>query len=529
MKNSRRLSIAFVLSCLFVIGFALMGFEMLGSRYLNPYFGGGITTWASLISVVLLAMMLGYYGGGFVVDSFPGLGVLIISVLTAGISLIFVPVFADDLIISIMTTFGDGFWGVLLASFFLSFIPVGLLSACSPYVVRLLLIDLKAGGKTTGLVYAVSTFGNVAGTLATTFYLIPSFGTRAITSAFGMILIALAILIFSLRHHITRGLISKGITPALLALVSLPLIVAPHGPAEAASRENINPLAQVSAFYPEGPLWQDGDLYYAEMQKNRVMRLRGGNAATFWREEGCGPTSLARYKSADFIILCHLAAKLVQVNATGEILSEMKLTPSGQRFMDPNDCHSDGAGGVFFTDPGPFSSPSSANGTVYHLAPDGRLTVIARDLKYANGIAYDVNTRTLLVSEHLARKVWEYTLDDRMKVVSARVFLDIASLLTPEALVNPLIGPDGIEFTHNGSAVIAIYGAGLLVIVSASGQIRQLETGIRYVTNIASNGSNIAVVGSFTNNRPLNQGRVQIFDLQTIESARNGHVLSVTK
>ena len=83
MKNSRRLSIAFVLSCLFVIGFALMGFEMLGSRYLNPYFGGGITTWASLISVVLLAMMLGYYGGGFVVDSFPGLGVLIISVLTA--------------------------------------------------------------------------------------------------------------------------------------------------------------------------------------------------------------------------------------------------------------------------------------------------------------------------------------------------------------------------------------------------------------------------------------------------------------
>ena len=30
-----------------------MSFEMLGSRYLNPYFGSGIYTWASLISTVL--------------------------------------------------------------------------------------------------------------------------------------------------------------------------------------------------------------------------------------------------------------------------------------------------------------------------------------------------------------------------------------------------------------------------------------------------------------------------------------------
>src|SRR5262245_30754513 len=34
----------------FVTGAIVMSFEMLGSRYLNPYFGSGIYTWAALIS-----------------------------------------------------------------------------------------------------------------------------------------------------------------------------------------------------------------------------------------------------------------------------------------------------------------------------------------------------------------------------------------------------------------------------------------------------------------------------------------------
>lgn len=32
----------------FILGFVLMGFEMLSSRYLNPYFGSGIYTWAGV-------------------------------------------------------------------------------------------------------------------------------------------------------------------------------------------------------------------------------------------------------------------------------------------------------------------------------------------------------------------------------------------------------------------------------------------------------------------------------------------------
>ncbi len=55
----------------FVVGAIVMSFEMLGSRYLNPYFGSGIYTWASLISTVLLSLTVGYFIGGWLADRNP--------------------------------------------------------------------------------------------------------------------------------------------------------------------------------------------------------------------------------------------------------------------------------------------------------------------------------------------------------------------------------------------------------------------------------------------------------------------------
>src|SRR5918995_963826 len=60
----------------FITGTIVMSFEMLGSRYLNPYFGSGIYTWASLISTVLGALTVGYFIGGLGADPMPSVIVL---------------------------------------------------------------------------------------------------------------------------------------------------------------------------------------------------------------------------------------------------------------------------------------------------------------------------------------------------------------------------------------------------------------------------------------------------------------------
>src|SRR5204862_1402944 len=77
----------------FITGAIVMSFEMLGSRYLNPYFGSGIYTWASLISMVLAALCAGYFIGGVAADRYPSAAVLGATVLLGSLYIVVLPAF----------------------------------------------------------------------------------------------------------------------------------------------------------------------------------------------------------------------------------------------------------------------------------------------------------------------------------------------------------------------------------------------------------------------------------------------------
>ncbi len=172
----------------FFVGSVLMGFEMLGSRYLFPYFGGGIGTWAGLISTVLAALTLGYFVGGAVVDRRPSPRVIAISCGIAAAYLAVVPASADPLMLGIMNNIGDGPTGILIAACCLLLVPLSFLGTFSPVAVRLLLRSTHETGRIAGMVYGVSTIGNIFGTLFTTFYLIPTIGSREITYVYAAVL-----------------------------------------------------------------------------------------------------------------------------------------------------------------------------------------------------------------------------------------------------------------------------------------------------------------------------------------------------
>src|SRR5437868_10720784 len=180
-----RASSAIIYLVAFVIGAIVMSFEMLGSRYLNPYFGSGIYTWASLISTVLAALCVGYFIGGYVADRYPSAAVLGAIVLIGSADILALPAFSQRLIEWVLGATDDVRSGSLAAAFVILFFPVTFLGMYSPFGIRLLLQSAQQSGRVSGTVYGISTLGSIVGTLGTTFILIPSIGTRVITFTLG--------------------------------------------------------------------------------------------------------------------------------------------------------------------------------------------------------------------------------------------------------------------------------------------------------------------------------------------------------
>jgi hypothetical protein len=183
----------------FVLGAALMGFEMVASRYLYPYYGSGIEVWAALISTVLLALMAGYFIGGRWADRHPKSEHLGGAMLVAALLLALIPPFATPILDFMLDAAGDGVVSMLTSCIILLFAPLTLLAFFSPFAIRLLLRDARKSGGVSGAIYAINTIGNVVGTLGASLVLIPVMGSRAITYLFAAAIALCGIGLIALR------------------------------------------------------------------------------------------------------------------------------------------------------------------------------------------------------------------------------------------------------------------------------------------------------------------------------------------
>ena len=147
---------AVVIYCVaFLTGAIVMSFEMLGSRYLSPYFGGGIYTWAALISTVLIALTAGYFVGGILADRTISASVLGLIVIAGSGYLLVLPSFAQPVLEFALDSINDIRAGSLIASLSLMLVPVTFFGMCSPFAVRLLLRSAKSSGRVAGAVYGI--------------------------------------------------------------------------------------------------------------------------------------------------------------------------------------------------------------------------------------------------------------------------------------------------------------------------------------------------------------------------------------
>jgi spermidine synthase len=204
-------------SAAFLTGGIVMSFEMLGSRYMNPYFGSGIYTWSALISTVLAALAVGYFWGGWLADRRPQARILGSIVMIGSVYLMLLPLFADAILETVLGMVDDIKLGSLIAALAIMFLPVVFLGTYSPFAIRLLLRSPLQSGSVSGAVYGISTFGSIIGTWGTTFALMPAFGSRAITIGIGAVGVVTGLVLVLIPFDQRRSPPASNLAAAFLA------------------------------------------------------------------------------------------------------------------------------------------------------------------------------------------------------------------------------------------------------------------------------------------------------------------------
>jgi spermidine synthase len=212
-----------------------MVIELLGTRLIAPFYGTSLYVWASLISVTMIALAIGYFVGGRWADRAKRAGLTLIIAL-AGLFTLIIPWMAGPILLATDSL------GLRLGTFISTLIlftpSLIMLGMVGPFAVKMATSDLDGVGASTGSIYAVSTIGSVVGTLLLGFYLFPRIGSSEIFIGLGLGLLLLALIVAIFERKRLR--LSTTLLPAalltLLGISLLPTIITnvnhtqPHNP-----------------------------------------------------------------------------------------------------------------------------------------------------------------------------------------------------------------------------------------------------------------------------------------------------------
>lgn len=196
----------------FLGGFALMVLEIIGARYLAKDFGGAFYVWISQIGVILIALALGYAVGGALADRFKRARFLALPLGFAGVFTLLIPNFTPPMLSAIVMRHPleqpiPALWQKLdpvLGSALVFLLPCFVLALLSPCVIRLASRQVERVGTISGLVYAASTLGSIAGVFVSGFVLIDYVAVPDIFRGTGILIIVLAGLSLWLDRMLAR-------------------------------------------------------------------------------------------------------------------------------------------------------------------------------------------------------------------------------------------------------------------------------------------------------------------------------------
>ena len=176
-----------------------MVLEIIGARFLAKDFGSSFYVWVSQIGIILAALALGYSVGGWLGDRYPRSSLLGWLLVPAGVITGLIPSFAPALLNAIILRHPADeniplIWQKLdpaLGSLLIFLLPCFVLATLPPFVIRLSSKSISHVGKISGLIYAASTVGSIAGVFVSGYVLIDFMNLTNIFRVTGGLTVAL--------------------------------------------------------------------------------------------------------------------------------------------------------------------------------------------------------------------------------------------------------------------------------------------------------------------------------------------------
>jgi spermidine synthase len=155
-------------------GATVMAVELLAARMVAPYFGSSLYVWGTVIGFTLLALAIGYFAGGVIVDKYGSPDTLLWVLLTASVFLMLMHVSSPLLTIAFENISSGA--AVILVSMALILPPLLFMGMVPTFLIRKVSTTADSAGSNTGLVYAISSASGIVALPVFGFFIIPRYG-----------------------------------------------------------------------------------------------------------------------------------------------------------------------------------------------------------------------------------------------------------------------------------------------------------------------------------------------------------------
>ena len=236
--------------------------------------------------------------------------------------------------------------------------------------------------------------------------------------------------------------------------------------------------------WSEGPTWYDGGVVFSDVLANTAYRWKEGmtKAEVFLRPSGLwkdtpgfrepGSNGLSRDAQGRLLLAQHGERQIARFDKG--VITTIADRFDGKRFNSPNDLAVRKSGEIYFTDP-PYGLDKIVDSPlreipfagVYRIATDGKVTVLAKNITFPNGIGFSPDEKTLYVavSDGRATRVVAFDVKADGTLDKERTFFDAQPRRKPG--VPGLC--DGLKVDREGN--VWATGPGGVMVISPAGKL----------------------------------------------------------